>query len=74
MSPTMKALGIDRMTPEARADLALEIWESLGADRPPLALTPGQRAELTRRGAELDADPGIARTWDQIRGAVEGRR
>lgn len=32
MTPTMKDLGIDRLSPEQRISLGLEIWESLGMD------------------------------------------
>jgi putative addiction module component (TIGR02574 family) len=71
MTPTMKDLGIDRLSPEQRIALALEIWESLGDARPPARLTAEQRAELSRRDAELDANPGIALTWEQIRASVE---
>ncbi len=71
MTPTMKDLGIDRLSPEERIALALEIWESLDDARPPIRLTPEQRAELARRDAELDANPGIALTWEQIRASVE---
>src|SRR2546421_471911 len=38
-APTMKALGIDRLSPEQRVALALEIWESLGDAHPPARLT-----------------------------------
>jgi putative addiction module component (TIGR02574 family) len=66
MAPTMKTLGIDRLSPGEQISLALEIWESLGDARPPGELTAQQRAELTRRDAELDANPGIALSWEQI--------
>jgi putative addiction module component (TIGR02574 family) len=69
----MKDLGIDRLTPDQRISLALEIWESLGDDRPRGQLTAEQRAELARRDAELDANPGIALTWEQIRSSIEGK-
>ena len=68
---TMKDLGIDRLSPEQRVALALEIWESLEGTRPSGALTPEQRTELARRDAELDANPGMAMTWEQIRASVE---
>ncbi len=71
MTVTMKDLGIDRLSPEQRVALALEIWESLGDARPLGRLTPEQQAELARRDAELDANPGIALTWEQIRASVE---
>lgn len=71
MPASMKELGIDRLTLEQKVALALEIWESLGEDRPRGGLTAEQRAELARRDAELDASPGIALTWDQIRASVE---
>ena len=71
MDPTMKDLGIDRLSPEQRISLALEIWESLADDRPRGWLTVEQRAELARRDAELDANPGIALTWEQIRARIE---
>lgn len=71
MTPTMKDLGIDRLSAEQRVALALEIWESLGDDGPMSRLTDAQRSELARRDAELDADPGIALTWEQVRSRVE---
>ena len=36
-------------------------------------LSSEQRAELLRRDAELDANPEIALTWEQIRVSVERR-
>jgi putative addiction module component (TIGR02574 family) len=70
MGVTMKDLGIDGLSAEQRVALALEIWESLGDDRPQGHLTAEQRAELTRRDAEMDANPGCALTWKQIRTSV----
>ncbi len=74
MTPTMRDLGIDKMSPEQRIALALEIWESLGEDRPSGRLTADQRAELVRRYSELEANPGIALSWEQIRASVEEKR
>lgn len=70
---TMKDFGIDRLTPEQKVTLALEIWESLGEARPRGRLTGEQRTELARRDAELDVTPGIALTWEQIRASVESK-
>jgi putative addiction module component (TIGR02574 family) len=71
---TMKDLGIDRLPPEERIALALEIWESLGNARPSARLTAEQRKELAQRDAELDANLEIAMTWEQIRASVEKNR
>ena len=73
MAATMKEFGIDRLSAEDRAALALEIWESLGDESPRSRLTEEQRAELARRDAELDANPGIAITWQEIRASIEGK-
>jgi putative addiction module component (TIGR02574 family) len=74
MGPTMKDLGIDRMPPKQRVALALEIWESLGDARPAGQLSVEQKAELARRDAELEANPEIALSWEQIRASVEGQQ
>jgi putative addiction module component (TIGR02574 family) len=73
MTVTMKELGIDRLNAEQKIALALEIWESLGDERPGASLTAEQRAELARRDAELDANPSLAMTWEQIRTSVEAK-
>lgn len=73
MGPIRKDLGIDRLSPEQRIALALEIWDRLGDARPRDSLTDEQRAELARRDAQLDANSGIVLTWEQIRASVEGK-
>lgn len=73
MGPTMKDLGIDRFSLEQRIALALEIWESLEDGRPAGRLTPEQRDEMARRDVDLDANPGIALTWEQIRASIEAK-
>lgn len=73
MSVMMKDLGRDRLDPAERIALAMEIWESLGDSRPAGRLSDEQRAELSRRDAELRADPQSALTWDQIRASIEAK-
>ena len=74
MPVTMKDLGIDTLSPEDLRTLAQEILDALDEDRPIGRLSPEQSAELTRRFAELDANPSIALTWEQIRTRIEGKR
>jgi putative addiction module component (TIGR02574 family) len=71
MAVTIKELGIDRLAPEERIALALEIWESLEEARPSGGLTAEQRSELMRRDAELTSNPSGALTWEQVRASVE---
>jgi putative addiction module component (TIGR02574 family) len=73
MYPTMKDLGIDCLNPDQKVALAMELWESLEEERPIGHLTAEQCAELARRNAELDANPAVALTWEQIRASVEAR-
>lgn len=74
MSVSMKQLGIEALTPEQKVALALEIWESLGTDRPSTRLTPRQVDELDRRDAELEGNPASALSWAEIRASLEDRR
>jgi putative addiction module component (TIGR02574 family) len=69
----MSDLGIDQLTSEQRIALALEIWQSLGDDRPS-GPTDAQQAELAKRDAGLDANPEMALTWEKIRANVEKRK
>jgi putative addiction module component (TIGR02574 family) len=74
MSSMMKTLGIDRLTPDQRIDLALEIWESLGEFPSQFSSDAKLFEEIHRRDAELRANPGIALTWEEVRRKVERRQ
>ena len=71
MGPTMKDLGIDRLRPEQQIALALEIWDSLEGARPGVPLSAARKTELERRDAEMDANPGLAITWGEMRERIE---
>ena len=73
MPNTMKDFGIGQLNPQERALLALDIWESLGDDRPRSKLTAEQKAELARRDGELNANPAITLIWQQIRASMEAK-
>ncbi|MGL6095180.1 MAG: addiction module protein [Fimbriiglobus sp.] len=71
MTQTLKELGIDRMTPAERIALALEIWASLDAGHSAGHLSPDQIADLANRDKELDANPGIAVSWDEMMASLD---
>jgi putative addiction module component (TIGR02574 family) len=73
MATTLQDLGIDRMSIEDRLSLAQQLWDSIVADLERQPLTPAQRAELERRVAAADADPGAGIPWEVIRAEARAR-
>ena len=71
MSPTLQALGIDRMSPAERIALAQEILDSVVAEQPPLS--EAKRQELARRIADHEANPGDVIPWEQIEAEARAR-
>jgi putative addiction module component (TIGR02574 family) len=55
-----------------RIRAAQVLWDSIPAGDAPENLTDEQRRLFARRTAELDANPGIALTWEQIKARVKG--
>ena len=65
-----------KLPPSERAELAMALWASLdeasrGAE---LGLTQEQIAEFDRRLAEHQADPGTARSCDEVEKNLRNRR
>lgn len=73
MSQLMLDLGIDRLSRDERVKLVFEIWDSLEELPVAPSLSEAQWAEIERRDAEMDANPGMGRTWEQVRARMEGR-
>ena len=67
-------LGIDKLSILEYIDLAHDILEDLGDNRPMPAMTPELRELLDRRSAEMKANPEICLTWEQIRSSIESNR
>jgi putative addiction module component (TIGR02574 family) len=66
-----------RLSVDERLRLIGDIWDSIAeeanADPGVLPLTDAQRAELDRRLAEHERDPGSAVPWDKALGRIESR-
>ena len=73
MPPTMKELGIDRLSVEDRLALVQEIWDSIAADIERAPLTEAQRQELERRLADSLARPDAVTPWEAVKARALGR-
>jgi putative addiction module component (TIGR02574 family) len=71
MNPTMKDLGIDRLSPSHQLDLMREIWRSLDESNRPTEISDELADELDRRNAEMDADPSIGIPLEEVRREME---
>lgn len=72
--PSMKELGLDKLSVDERLALMDELWESVEADAPPgSTLTDAKRAELARRIADADANPDDYVTAEEMFAAARAR-
>ena len=70
----LKSLGIDRLSVDDRLALIEEIWESLSASEPAIALTQAQRDELDRRLADQRANPQDVLSWEELEKSLDAIR
>jgi putative addiction module component (TIGR02574 family) len=56
-----------------RIQLAEDLWDSVAAETGDLLLTEAQAAELDRRLADLERDPGAGEGWPAVRARIEQR-
>ena len=63
-----------KLPADARAELAMALWESLSAEEraAEFALTPAQAAELDRRWAEHLRNPESAIPWEEVLRSLRG--
>jgi putative addiction module component (TIGR02574 family) len=69
---TLEELGVAGLSVEDRLSLAQAIWESVAAELGG-GLTPAQAAELDRRTAPADAQPGRGVPWKDVLAAARAR-
>lgn len=67
MSPTLQSLGLGNLGIKDKLALIEELWESVIAEDPAMALTDAQRAELDRRIADYEANPDDVVPWEEIK-------
>jgi putative addiction module component (TIGR02574 family) len=66
MSPTLRTLGIDRLSLDDRLRLVQEIWDSIAAESERASLTEAQEQEIDRRLSAHGSNPGAAIPWEQV--------
>jgi putative addiction module component (TIGR02574 family) len=65
-------LDVGALTPEERLQLIEQLWDSLEEDDVPL--TPAQQADLMRRLANIEKNPGDQMSWEEAQRVIWGRR
>lgn len=71
VNPALQS-AIDAMSIDERLELVDYIERSV--DSAPLEVTEEQKAMIRSRAAELDADPSIGLTWDEMKARLAARR
>lgn len=71
---TISLSEILKLSVSERIQLVGDIWDSIAADPDRLPLSQAQRAELDRRIAAAEAQPGQGRPWSEVRGRLLGSR
>jgi len=72
MDPSLEH--IQQLPIAERLRLVEEIWDGIGKSDEPLIVREWHKDEVRRRGAELDADPSIAITRDELWKRVDDGR
>ncbi len=73
MTPTIRSLGIDKLSQAEQLSLVQDLWDHIATTGPGPRLSDAQRADLRRRVAEDDANPDDAIPWDQVKAAARAR-
>ncbi len=72
MPVSIAALGIDRLSVGERLDLIEQIWNSLPEQVAPEEVPEWHLAELARRRALAEAQPGVGKPWREVLAPLEG--
>lgn len=74
MAAMMTTLGLDRLTPAERLQLADELLESLGGGGEDVPMTEAQRADLDRRMEAFKDNPLAGEPWEEVYARLRGKR
>jgi putative addiction module component (TIGR02574 family) len=66
MSVSVEAFGIDRLSVGERLELIDQIWDSLPAHVDVADVPLWHLAELAKRRADAEANPGVGKPWREV--------
>lgn len=61
-----------RLSVAERIQLVEDIWDSIAAEPDALVLSAEDRAELDRRLADQEVNPGVGRSWGEVKACLLG--
>ena len=73
MTVSMKAFGLDQLTPAERIVLVEELWESITIVPESVPVTDAQREDLQRRLDAFRDDPKAGSTWADVKSRLRSR-
>ncbi len=62
---------IKTLSIEDRIQLVQAIWDTIAEEQTQPDLTESQKKDLTRRLAEMDANPKNVLTWEEIKASIK---
>ena len=72
MPPTIETLGIHQLSVGERLELIEQIWDSLPEEVAPEDVPEWHLAELSKRRARAETEPGVGRPWREVLDRLEG--
>jgi len=72
MATSMKALGLERLSPAERVLLAEELWDSVAGQGEMPLLGEAHYADLQRRLDEFRDDPKAGSPWEEVKARLLG--
>ena len=72
MLMSIEALGIDKLSVGERLELIEQIWSSLPEQVAPADVSEWHLAELAKRRAQAEIQPGFGKPWRKVLGPLEG--
>jgi putative addiction module component (TIGR02574 family) len=72
MPVNLEALGIHQLSVSERLDLIEQIWDSLPEHLDPREVPEWHFAELAKRRARAEVQPGAGKLWREVLDRLEG--